>query len=139
MPNPRLLHPIPVKIRQKDTSTTVYDKNYREPIGQVRRPQKPIELLAQHMVRQEKMASPEETGMQEQSDGYLLFDLDELRRKKITVGRGDRIVEMGTATNARAVDFYVIKLQFIAHYPDIRGPGLVKAFYQDRQPANLRV
>lgn len=137
MPTPRLLHPVPVELRKKDVARTIMDDNYSEAVGQVRRKQKPIQLVAQHMIKKEKMAAATEGGVQEESEGYLLFRTSDLRDKETDVVRGDRIVSMGAAKNKRETNFYIIKLQFIGHYPEHAGATMVKAFYMDRQPSNV--
>ncbi|KKN36508.1 hypothetical protein LCGC14_0772940 [marine sediment metagenome] len=137
MPTPRLLHPVPVELRKKDVARTIMDDNYSEPVGQVHRKQKPVKLVAQHMIKKEKMAVATEGGVQEESDGYLLFRTSDLRDKKCDVERGDRIVSMGGSKNQRTTNFYIVKLQFIGHYPEHGGATLLKAFYQDRQPSRV--
>lgn len=139
MPTPRLLHRVAVKLRKKDAKfTPIVDHNLREPVGQVRRKQRPLELSAQHAIKREDLAVPAPGGRQLHSDGSLLFLTSELRRARVTLEDGDLIIELGSGDNARTVDFYILRLQYLGHYPEHGGPTMVKAFYEDRQPSRRK-
>jgi hypothetical protein len=139
MPTPTLLHPIPVKIRKADREqTAVWDENFREPVGQVRRKQNPIELIAQVKNKKEDRAVATEGGTSLQSDGYLLFLWRDLINADVTIEQGDRVVEIGSGDSRREVDYYIFETTGRGHYPEHGGHTLLKAFYQDRAPANVR-
>jgi hypothetical protein len=139
MPMPRLIHPIPVEIRKADRKfTAAYDDNFREPVGQVRRKQKPIKLRAQLKIKDTDAATATAGGVQEQSNGYLLFLTADLKRAGVTIEIGDRVVKLGEGDNAREVDYYITKFYWRGHYPAAGGPTLLKAFFMDRQPSRQR-
>ena len=139
MPTPRLLHPIPVKIRKADREqTAVWDENFREPIGQVRRKQRPIELIAQIKNKIEARAVATSGGVTLQSDGYLLFLWRDLINADVTIDNGDRIVEIGDKDSKRDVDYYIFETTGRGHYPQHGGHTMLKAFFQDRAPSNVR-
>lgn len=136
---PRLLHPVPVYLRKKDLEYTAeYDDNLHEPIGQVRREQKPIRLRAQVKINDTDEASATQGSVNERSEGYLLFLTRELNAAKLVIERGDRVVQIGDGDNAREVDYYITKFQWRGHYPRAQGPTLLKAFFEDRHPSRLR-
>lgn len=139
MPTPTLLHPIPVKLRKSDhTFTAAWDENFREPVGQVRRKQRPIELVAQVKRKRIEQVIATEGGKSEHADGYLLFLAGDLERKKVTIETGDRIVEIGSGERAQAVDYYVVQVTGRGHYPEHYGHTMIKAFFQDREPSRHR-
>lgn len=139
MPRPRLLHPVPVYIRKIDRDeTAVMDHNLHEPVGQVRRPQKPLRLICQHQpnIKDRPAAAP--GGAMEESDGYVLFRTQDLRLWKVTVERGDRIVQMGDPPNDYEVDYYITRTKPMGHYPSARGSTLLRCYYEDRHPSRQR-
>lgn len=139
MPTPRLLHPVPVELRKADRKfTAAYDENLREPVGQVRRKQKPIKLTAQVKIKDTDATTATEGGEQRQSNGYMLFLTADLKKKGVTIDIGDRVVKIGTGDNAREVDYYIVKFHWRGHYPEHGGPTMVKAFFEDRQPSRYR-
>jgi hypothetical protein len=139
MPIPRLIHPIPVFLRKADREqTALMDDNLNEPVGQVRREQTPIKLMAQHGNVKDSAAMATEGGVNEKSDGYLLFLTADLNAARVTIERGDRVVQIGDGDVGREVDFYIVKLKYMGHYPRQRGPTLVRAYYEDRHPSRLR-
>jgi hypothetical protein len=139
MPTPRLLHPIPVWIRKADREfTAAFDQNFSEPVGQVRRKQKPIRLRAQLKIKDTDDPQPSGEGISERSVGYMLFLTSDLRKANATIDRGDRVVKLGDGDNGREVDYYVTKLQWRGHYPEHGGPTILKAWFMDRQPSRLR-
>lgn len=139
MPRVRLLHKIPVYLRKSDKDhTALMDDSLHEPIGQVRRPLKPIKLIAQ--ISDGKTNDPKSAsgGVVLESDGYLLFRTKDLRAKNTTVDVGDRVVQIGEDENARSVDYYITKLKYMGHYPGKKGASLVRAYYEDRHPSRQR-
>lgn len=136
---PNLIHPIVVWLRQIDRArTAVMDDVLKEPIGQARRKLKPIRLVAQMSIGDTDRPRQSEGGVVEESAGYLLFRTSDLRRAKITIDRGDRIVKIGDPPNQRDADLYILKLQWRGHYQDQGGPTLLKAFFEDRHPSRQR-
>ena len=139
MPSPRLLHPIPILIRQIDRKfTPKYDNRLKEPIGQSPRLLKPVKLRAQMKIGRTDDAQATGLGIEEKSDGYALFLVADLKRVRITINRGDRIVQIGEGVSKREVDFYIVKFEFRGHYPSARGHTLIKAHFQDRHPSRQR-
>lgn len=132
MPIPNLIHPVPVSIQVLDRTETFYDDDFREPVQQAARASTVI------VSGQIKWGVDEEKGSQrggvvEGSDGYVLFRLVDLAAATppVTIKREDRFLRLGTVD----VDVYVTALRYEGHYDDVGGPTLVKAFFQDRQPA----
>lgn len=138
MPTPRLLHPVPVYIRQIDREQTPQDDRARSPKGQARRKQKPIKLRAQVKIGDTDNPKASPGGVIESSDGYLLFLTVDLRAARVLIDRGDRVVQIGDGKAARDVDYYITKVQHRGHYPGQKGPTLLKAFFTDRHPSRQR-
>lgn len=139
MPLPNLIHPVPVYIRQIDrTFTAVQDANLHEPIGQARRFQKPKKLRAQVRIQDTDAPNSSEGGVVEGSNGYLLFLTRDLKRERVTIQRGDRVVQIGDGDDARETDYYLTKMQWRGHYPNHKGPTMLKAFFRDRKPSRQR-
>jgi hypothetical protein len=139
MATPRLQHPVNIYLRKADKGeTAVWDEKLKEPVGQVRRKQKPIKLRAQIGKGSADRAVATEGGTSEKSDGYLLFLTRELKTAKVTIEVDDRIVQIGEGDSAREVDYYVIRLAWRGHYPEHRGHTLLKAFFEDRQSSRVR-
>jgi hypothetical protein len=135
----RLIHPIPVYLRQIDRDETPeYDENLREPIGQVERELDPIRLMAQ--IKHEKQKDPISTssGVVLESDGYLLFRTVDLRTAGVVIARGDRIVQMGDPPNDIETDYYILGFVPIVHLPRGRGSMMRKAMFEDREPSRRR-
>ena len=139
MPTPRLLHRTLVKIRKANRQqTAIWDENFREPIGQVRRKQNPIELYAQVKNKKIDTAESTEGGVSLQSDGYLLFLWRDLINADVMIEQGDRIEEIGENDARREVDYYIVQTTPRGHYPEHGGPTMLKAFFQDREPSRHR-
>lgn len=134
MPNPRLLHKITVHIRKSEPEfTAIMDDNLKEPIGQVQRSQKAFKLKAQHASGGFEKVKALSGSVTEEADGYFLFKISDLKSKRVTVERGDQVVKIGEGKNSYDVDYYIISLKWLGHYPDIGGPTLLRADYSDRQ------
>ena len=139
MPTPRLIHPVPIFIRQIERSLTPQDDDAREPVGQVYRNQKPIKLMGQ--VRYlDATDAPAATpgGVIEHSSGYVLFRTLDLRARRIELQRGDRIVQIGEGALADEVDLYITQKPIRGHYPQHQGGTLQKFFFSDRKPSRQR-
>lgn len=139
MSPPQLKHPIPVEIRKaRKKFTAAYDDNFKEPVGQVYRKQKPIKLVAQIKIKDTDAPVFASGNISEQSNGYLLFLTEDLKDAGVTLERGDNVVKIGEGDNEREVDYFLTKFHWRGHYPAHGGPTLLKAFFQDRQPSRLR-
>lgn len=136
---PNLIHPIPVFLRQSERElTAVQDDNLHEPVGQVRRPQSPIRLLAQVSWGKDEDQDAVEGGRAGSSDGYLLFRTSDLRSKHVTLAIGDRVTQIGDGNAAQQTDLYFVSFKWMGHYPDQRGASLVRAYFEDRSPSRER-
>jgi len=127
---PNLLHPVPIEIEQINRSGTIQDDDYREPIQQVSRNAR-VTIPGQVKWNSDERLNPTKAGAEDESQGYVLFRYTDLNRLGVTLQQGNRIVKMGTVD----VDVYIIQLRPEAHYPDLGGPGTVKAFFRDRFPS----
>jgi hypothetical protein len=117
-------------IEQINRVSSIQDDDYREPVQQaIRAPRK----TAPGQVKwfSDDRARPTKAGSESESQGYVLFRYVDLNQLSIVLQQGDRIVKMGTIE----VDVYVVELRPEGHYPDLGGPGLVKAFFRDRHPS----
>ena len=127
---PNLLHPVPIEIEQISRSASIQDDDYREPVQQaVRGPR--VTAPGQVKWFSDDRSYPTKAGSESESQGYVLFRYVDLTRLGITLQQADRIVSMG----GLAVDVYVTELRPEAHWPDLGGPGTVKAFFKDRHPS----
>ena len=127
---PNLLHPVPIEIEQINRSGTIQDDDYREPVQKVTRNSKVV-VPGQVKWYEDERLNPTKSGAESESQGYVLFRYVDLNRLGVTLQMGNRIVKMGTIE----VDVYVTALRPEAHYPDLGGPGTVKAFFRDRFPS----
>lgn len=136
---PNLLHKTPVYIRQIDRKFTAgYDDNLHEPVGQARREKKPIRLEAQVKIGDTSAPKASAGGVVEDSEGYCLFRVFDLKNAGITLDRGDRIVQIGDGNGKRMTDYYLTKFVYLGHYANHGGPTLIKAFFEDRKPSRQR-
>lgn len=133
MPEPRLIHPVPVTIEQIDRATTVYDEDAREPLQQAAR--KTRVTLNGQTSGSLRIAGRGTTrmGRTKDEDGYVLFLTRDLRAKGIDPFTGldddDRIVSIGGV----ATTLYVKRIEPVASYPGL-GYTMVKVFVDDRDP-----
>lgn len=127
MPVPNLTHPVPCWIQSLDRGETFFDEDLREPIqSEVHGPT--IICPGQVMWVMDQKMSLSNSGVDEDSDGYVLFRFIDLNAKGIVLKREDRFIRLGK----QDVDVYVIGLQPIAHYPDQGGATMIKAFFRDK-------
>ncbi len=129
MPNPRLIHPIPVTLEFLNSGETIYDPDTKEPIGGARRSTK--DLQAQVKWFRKDQLRGRSTGPRQEADGYLLFRRTDLVAAGVEVRTGDKIVRIGHLQN---VSYYVTELSPMGHYPDQGGHGLLRADFNDREP-----
>ena len=128
---PNLIHPVDVTIEQIDQGGTFYDDDAREPIQVVGRS---AQIVVKGQIKWGSQFDTEyqKTGVVEGAKGYVLFRKVDLDAATITLQLNDRILKMGHVET----DVYVKKLEWMGHYPDQDGPALVRAYFEDRQPAH---
>lgn len=130
---PRLLHPVPTRIKQIRTDKTIYDNDYREPVQQVARDEEKT-VPGQWKWGLDRELRSTKSGPEEGSRGYVLFRLIDLEKQSVKIQRGDQITGYGSGRGRVDLDVYIVELEYIGHYPDQVGPSMVKAFFNDRQP-----
>jgi hypothetical protein len=127
---PNLIHPVPVTIRQLNKAGTLMDNDFREPVQQaVHVSDKTLSGQISWSVK-DAMAFTR-GGVQESSDGYVLFRSIDLEAASIVLHDNDRIIKLGNID----VDLYIVRLKPCGHYPDATGATMVKAYFADRQPS----
>jgi hypothetical protein len=124
-------------LQQKDTASTVYDDDAREPIAQVARAVvgttvTTVELKAQaswNRALRTEWQGGGQGGVSEGADGYLVFRVGELEKKGITLQRGDRIISVA----GRTTDLYLLEELPAAH---LDGKSRTQHWdFEDYQPA----
>lgn len=131
---PRLLHPVLVQIEQADRSSTIYDDDAREPVGQVA-VSTVVTINGQVKYGSSKQLGYQSSaGVQENEKGYVLFRQRDLDADSIVLKPSDRITMIGTVIH----DVYITRLMPTGHYGAFGGNTLVKAFFEDRQPSKQR-
>ena len=133
MPNPRLLHPILVRIVQIDKATNVVRGRAKEVVRQASRDAY-IEIYAQ--VRRVTSDDPRamDAGIREEEAGYMIFLTRTLLARSLTLHRGDNVIRIGENAYAETVNLYFTRIIPHAHYPGQRGATLTQAYFSDRQP-----
>lgn len=129
MPNPRLIHPIPVELELLNSAETIYDPDTKEPDVAAKRTTK--QLQAQVRWFNKDRLRGRSTGPRQEADGYLLFRRTDLVAEGIEINTGDKIVRIGHIQNA---SYFVTELRPMGHYPDQGGAGLLRADFNDREP-----
>lgn len=130
---PNLIHAIPIVIEPILRAQTVVDDDYREEYETVARG---AQVTVPGMLRwlNDKKYEPSKIGAEQHSDGYVTFRTLDLKNAGITIKMGDRFVSFGEGTLLVPVNVFVNNVRYMGHYSDIGGPGLVRAFFHDRQP-----
>lgn len=128
MVQPNILFPVPCSIQSLDRTDTYFDEELREPV-QSEQMSATIICPGQVMWINQGRLDATAYGATEQSDGYVLFRYIDLKARNLDLKREDRFIKLGTIP----CDLYVVSLQPIGHWPDLGGPGMVKAFFKDRQ------
>ncbi len=113
------------------------DPLLHEPVGQVKRFPR-LKLYAQVQWGLDKSLRASEMTVTEACDGYLLFLTASLVAERATVVPGDRIVQIGEGPLEQEVDLYIVSLKWMGHYPDQKGPTLLRAYFSDRTPSRQR-
>lgn len=133
MPLPNLLHPLPTDFQSFQPGSTIQDDGYEEPVqtvayGAIFTVPGQWKWFSSRELRMQKY------GAEEGEDGYVLVRPVDLRAIGQEVKRGDRIVAYGSGVARYTLDVYVVRVRPEGHYPELNGPGLLKAFFSDRQP-----
>lgn len=130
MPNPRLIHPIPVIIEQRDLTTTIYDEDTREPVRQVARKAETT-INAQILWDFHDDPNPKTGGLELEETGYILAKISELKSASISLSFGDRIKKIGDLD----VELYITRTRPLGHYPPT-GATILRAYFTDRDPTH---
>lgn len=148
---PNLLHPIPIHLQRLNRAATTFNSRAREPVRQLwKRGQGPGTgtedvLEGQINWNDGKIRKPTgegSGGVEEKSDGYVLFRFVDLLSAGIAtensdgtielgIERGDKIVRVGR----RCVDLFVLFFRDIANYPDQGGGTILEVNFSDREPS----
>jgi hypothetical protein len=129
MPIPNLKHPVPINIESVDQGETIYDDNHREPVQQSVVTQ--INSVPGQIKWFKEEMEIDTGGRKVLATGYVLFRYVDLASHSLNLKFNCRFTKLG---NESALVF-VVGLTPIAHYPDQGGATMVKAFFNDRQPA----
>lgn len=130
---PRLIHPIPVKVRVRRKDLSLMDNDAREPIGKVVRDVSK-DLIAQISWNKEQSeASP--GGEVKKTEGYLLFRVIDLHNAGVTLSSGDKITEIGTGISKQEnLVLYIYRLDPCIYIPALGGHRGLKAYFGDKKP-----
>lgn len=129
MPNPRLIHPVPVSLELLNSGETRYDPDTKEPVVGAKRTT--VALQAQVKWMYQKRIKGQDTGPRDDSDGYLLFRRTDLVAAGVEIKQGDKVVRIGHQTG---LELFVTATRPMAFYPDQGGHGLLRADFKDREP-----
>lgn len=131
---PNLIHPISIAIRPLLRATTVVDEDYREEYETVARG---AEVIVPGQLRwlNDDYYEPSKLGPESHARGYVLFRTIDLTAANLKLRQGDLFTSFGTGVRKVEVNVFIIHLRYMGHYPDLAGPGLVRAYFQDRHPA----
>jgi hypothetical protein len=148
---PNLIHPIPVTIQRRSDAVTTFDARAREPIRQLwKAGQGPgtgtaIDLEAQVNWNDGRVAKPKlrPGGVEEESEGYLLFRLVDLLERGVATDHGDGTVDFGLARGDKIVrigrrrtNLWVLFFRDVAGYPDQGGCTLLEVDFASREPSS---
>jgi hypothetical protein len=129
MPVPRLLHPVPVELKQVELSKTLMDEEAREPVQHAAR-STIFKLQGQVRWTRVKSLNVEAGGVVNGADGYVLFSYADLSKAGVVLNINDQFTKIG----GLVTNVYITMLEPLGHYPNLGGPGLVKAYFRDRDP-----
>lgn len=105
------------------------DDDYREPVQQAARMAE-FTMLGQVSWKVDKRLDPAAGGAREDSIGYIVFRVVDLKARNQTIERGDRFTKVGLVDT----DLYVVNVTPMGHWPDQGGATLMHAHFTDRQP-----
>lgn len=134
--DPKLLHPIPVKMKLRRKDRTKWDADAREPIGNVRGDV--VDGLVAQVSWKSADIIVDEQGNIERMDGYLLFLRKDLKELGVMVGEGDRVLRIGEDDAEVPMTSYVWKIQRRGHYQNKGGWTMLKAWFKDKKPVIQR-
>jgi len=130
--DPRLIHPVKVKVSVRRQDQTLWDEDAREPIGNV------VSDLAVELPGQVSWKSREvdvgSEGISERFDGYVLFLRKDLAKARIDISEGDRILSIGEGDARVDVSLWIWRLQYRGHYQKQGGWTMLKAWFKDKRP-----
>jgi len=127
MTRPRLIHPVAILVEPSVVAETIYDEDAREPVQHLRRAAS-VELPGQVNWGQSADLEMTEGGAVMGADGYIVFLKEDLDALSVTLKINDRIKKTGW----NVVDLYIVRLQWMGHYPDMGGATLLRAWFRDR-------
>lgn len=148
---PNLIHPIPVTIQRQSAAATVFDHRAREPVRQLWKAGEgpgtgtAVDLVAQVNWNEGGVAKPKVNpeGVEEMSEGYLLFRLVDLLNAGVAVDNGDGTVDFGLLRGDRIVrigrrrtNLYVLFFRDVAGYQDQGGCTLLEVDFSSRAPSS---
>jgi len=100
------MNPVRIVIKQLDTTETVKDPDFREPVG-VKHHDDDLVLQGQVNLAAKKtyfVSTPSRTGDMEPTKGHLVFRKRYLDDLGVTLRKGDTIVEVGPASNPTPIN-----------------------------------
>jgi len=127
MTRPRLIHPVVVVIEPSVVAETFYDEDAREPVQKLTR-SATVEIPGQVSWRDSQNLEDTAGGAVLSADGYVLFLKEDLDGLSLDLKVNDRIKKLGW----NSVDMYVVRVQWIGHYPDMGGATMLRAWFRDR-------
>jgi hypothetical protein len=148
---PNLIHPIPVRIQRQSAAATTFDARAREPVRQLWKGGEgpgagdAVDLVAQvNFNREEGIGRPtvRPHGVEEESEGYLLFRLVDLLDAGVATDHGDGTVDFGLRRGDRIVrigrrrtNYFIVFFRDVAGYDDQDGATLLEVDFASRQPS----
>jgi hypothetical protein len=127
---PNLIHPVPIDYEQVSTSTTTFDPDLEEPIGSVEHVT-PVRLSGQVQWFRSRQLFVDRSGRQFEASGYALFRYADLETLGVSLADNDRFTRLGHERGR----WWIVGLEPLGHYPDQGGATLLKAHFNDREPA----
>jgi hypothetical protein len=149
---PLLIHPIPIRIERRNTAATTFDHRAREPVRQLWRAGAgpgtgtAVDLVAQvNFNREDGIGVPKirPHGVEETSEGYLLFRVVDLLAAGVATDHGDGTVDFGiergdriTRIGRRRTNYFVTFFRDVAGYDDQGGATLLEVDFSSRNPSS---
>lgn len=127
MTRPRLIHPVVVVVEPSVVAETYYDEDAREPVQHLKR-SATVELPGQVSWGESQNLEDTAGGAVLAADGYVLFLREDMDALSLELKINDRVKKLGW----NEVDLYLVRLQWIGHYPDMGGATMLRAWFRDR-------
>ncbi len=133
MVTPNLINPTPAFVRLKSEATTRFSNTARQTKGKTVYAAE-VEIPCQPFIG--KVDDPETQpggSIKEEVEGYIVVrgaDMNSLLTRKLD--RGDKVVGLGTGTNRRDIEYYIVGSKTGAAYDDQDGFSLRKYFFAAR-------